>query len=697
MKNLNKTIFSMTKKIVIWLFLVFNLGTARSPKDFYPLLRKLDELRESRGINFVVSLLKDTRVVLMNYLGGNVIKIKGVRTTKDGIPTILGDLIPIIRNSPHPDILRVVTTVLSCTRALSLGKGLDLESIISPAKQEPCDISEFMSDFWRELGYRYQGRVPRSLMWRNCHLSTKVGPNSKNDNALWTSLSDLYSLPRDLEDDIRLIGGKKMCDRIDTLFYGGVFFRKLIRLIIPFERFGKIRKLSAIKDKELKVRTIAIGDYWSQTALIPLHKYLFNVLKKIPQDCTFGQDKGPLKIGTQGYYCSADLTAATDRFPISTISQVLAGILPDEYVSAWQRIMVAHPFDVKIGKEVKQVRYAVGNPMGFYSSWASFAVAHHYVVYYCCRKLGKDWKTLPYILLGDDVVIGDQAVASLYKEVMQGLGVELSKPKTYESTHLFEFAKRIFYKGVEISPFPISGLKEVERKYYLLTQFFIEAEGKGWVSHCGVPVMVATYLEHVCRLPSKFRNKLARASRVYESVQRIVRGAENAGELLQTAFGELGYQFKLSNFVALNVLENIAVDLYATNNPMSSWKENIESGKFTLFQVEFALLGKSLDVAPNMLPRYHEYIKSLPVCDVVSVLNDAAMDVAKENLARSQTTGKWPLLLKASAYPVSKDVLIHRSSFLISRTVSKIAKLLKDRAEILGFYPPEELLRETPG
>lgn len=29
--------------------------------------------------------------------------------------------------------------------------------------------------------------------------------------------------------------------------------------------------------------------------------------------------------------------------------------------------------------------------MGAYSSWASFALAHHYVVYYCCRELGKDW------------------------------------------------------------------------------------------------------------------------------------------------------------------------------------------------------------------------------------------------------------------------------------------------------------------
>jgi hypothetical protein len=32
-----------------------------------------------------------------------------------------------------------------------------------------------------------------------------------------------------------------------------------------------IRKLTGIEDKEGKTRVIAIGDYWSQTALKPLH------------------------------------------------------------------------------------------------------------------------------------------------------------------------------------------------------------------------------------------------------------------------------------------------------------------------------------------------------------------------------------------------------------------------------------------
>jgi len=698
MKRLNINLFTITLKVVIWLYLVFNLDKAKSPQLFEPLLLKLEHLRKSRGIHFVVSMLKDTRVVLYNYLSGSPKRIKGVKSTKDGIPTILGDLIPIIRGGGCPEILRILTTVLSCTRALSLGKEIDLAPIISPAKQKPNDISEYVSSFWKELGYRNTGNAPRALRWRNCHLTTKVGPNSVNDNALYNALRDLQSLPGELECDIRTIGGSTLSSRLDILYYGTVMFRFIQRIIPMDYTKGCVRKISGIKDKELKVRAIAIGDYWSQTALIPLHKYLFKVLKKIPQDCTFGQSQGPSKIADRTFFYSADLTAATDRFPIKTISAVLRGVLPDYYMNAWERIMVGYPFDVKVGKEIQKINYAVGNPMGFYSSWGSFTLAHHYVVYYCCRKLHKSWKHLPYVILGDDIVICDPEVAKLYTEVMVGQGVELSLPKTYSSEHFYEFAKRLFYKGVEISPFPISGLQEVSSKYYLLTQFFIEAERKGWISPCGVPTMVALYLEHVMSLPSKFRKKLTKASRVYESVQRIVRGAENAGELLEVAFGELGYQFKLSNFVALNVLENIAVDLYATNNPLSNWFERINDDKITIYRLEYALLGLSLDISPEYSARFNEFIKALPTTDVVSQLNDAARDAAKEARAFSMSPGgKWPLLLKASAFPINGDILVHRSSYMISRTVSKIAKMLIDRAEILNFYPPEELLRTTPG
>jgi hypothetical protein len=90
-----------------------------------------------------------------------------------------------------------------------------------------------------------------------------------------------------------------------------------------------------------------------------------------------------------------------------------------------------------------------------------------------------DWKTCPYVLLGDDIVICNDAVASIYKEVLSILGVEYSIPKTYISSSFFEFAKRLFHNDIEISPFPISALSEASRKYYILVSLFEELRGRG--------------------------------------------------------------------------------------------------------------------------------------------------------------------------------------------------------------------------
>lgn len=76
-------------------------------------------------------------------------------------------------------------------------------------------------------------------------------------------------------------------------------------------------------------------------------------------------------------------------------------------------------------------------------------------------------------------MICDKEVAEMYKELIQKLGVDYSPSKTYESDYFFEFAKRLYFKGVEISPFPVSGLSEVVNKYYLFIDFLSQLESKG--------------------------------------------------------------------------------------------------------------------------------------------------------------------------------------------------------------------------
>lgn len=101
------------------------------------------------------------------------------------------------------------------------------------------------------------------------------------------------------------------------------------------------------------------------------------------------------------------------------------------------------------------------------------------MVYYCAKKCKLDWKTAPYVLLGDDIVIAHRDLALKYMEIIDALGVDISQQKTHVSVDTYEFAKRWIHKGEEISPFPLGGWKEVCSKYHLMVNFLQSLLNKG--------------------------------------------------------------------------------------------------------------------------------------------------------------------------------------------------------------------------
>lgn len=138
-------------------------------------------------------------------------------------------------------------------------------------------------------------------------------------------------MPTRLRENLQILGGVKL----KSIFEAWDGHRELWESIVGTTAPGRIRKLTAFADREGKTRVVALGDYFSQTVLRPLHDYLFGVLRKIPQDCTFDQARfKDLLSGNPGIYYSVDLKAATDRFPIKVIARVLAGHLPPSYVDA---------------------------------------------------------------------------------------------------------------------------------------------------------------------------------------------------------------------------------------------------------------------------------------------------------------------------------------------------------------------------
>jgi hypothetical protein len=80
---------------------------------------------------------------------------------------------------------------------------------------------------------------------------------------------------------------------------------------------------------------------------------------------TFDQDKvKDLLQHTSSSYYSLDLTAATDRFPVSLQVAVLSQFIGKEKAEAWERIMTLE-LNTPTGQTIS---YEVGQPMGAYSS-----------------------------------------------------------------------------------------------------------------------------------------------------------------------------------------------------------------------------------------------------------------------------------------------------------------------------------------
>lgn len=170
--------------------------------------------------------------------------------------------------------------------------------------------------------------------------------------------------------------------------------------------------------------------------------------------------------------------------------------------------------------------------MGAYSSWAAFALCHHLVVYIAAKRAGIARFT-NYMLLGDDIVIAHDLVAQEYIKILERLDCPISLAKTHKSRDLFEFAKKIVFQGQEISPFPVSGLQEVVKKYYLLYEFLTEQGNRGFptLKLYGNPGPVAELLR-ILKTPSRLIDAILRRTEAWTYLPRKGHGTwiEQGGE-----------------------------------------------------------------------------------------------------------------------------------------------------------------------
>jgi len=291
--------------------------------------------------------------------------------------------------------------------------------------------------------------------WEGCHLTTKAGPNAQ---ALVGSIEDAALLTEEQISNLRILGGDALIRSIET--------SKLLSPLTWLEYFGltpkgRSAKLSLVRDKEAKTRIVAILDYWTQSGLKPLHDAEMRFLRGLKPDMTFNQGGFRSTLTGPGPFHSLDLTAATDRFPVEIQEAVLGTLLGREDVAAaWRQLICDRDYTISWGNRRDTVRYACGQPMGAYSSWSTFSICHHVVVRAAAVRAGLSPTFAAYALLGDDIVIANNAVALEYRTIMDQLGVALSVAKTHVSQDTYEFAKRWIHRGTEVTGAPLGSLFE---------------------------------------------------------------------------------------------------------------------------------------------------------------------------------------------------------------------------------------------
>jgi hypothetical protein len=99
----------------------------------------------------------------------------------------------------------------------------------------------------------------------------------------------------------------------------------------------------------------------------------------------------------------------------------------------------ACPFFRKWSHRHQPIEFRTGQPLGYYSSWPLFALSHHVVVWAAADLVYPGKKFTRYAILGDDIVIADERVASEYKAMLAKLGVEVSTSKSITS-HILRVA-----------------------------------------------------------------------------------------------------------------------------------------------------------------------------------------------------------------------------------------------------------------
>jgi len=417
----------------------------------------------NRGKKETTRLFKQLHYVAIRIATGEEFKpVPFRKVTKAGYPLLLKPLIPLLQGNTWEK--RMGLTLSGIYTLSVLAPNMDTSTITTPGLSVP---ESFMTKF-RDFVSSNVERQEIPLGVPDFTFGARSGPNGPSVATAHFDGQALKSKPELLKAVREMMSITESPLRLSL---EGIIHN------LPAEPKYSVGRLAFLPEKGGKTRIIAILDFWTQQALKPIHHQLLKLLSSIEMDNTMDQDKGfkrALNLSKGKPVYSFDLSSATDRFPIELQLVVMTQLYGQKVSDLWKTLM-NRGFNVK-GTD-STITWARGQPLGAYSSWVVFALTHHLVVQWCAYDTGQ--RPDQYALLGDDVIIWNKKVAERYRSLLEELDIPVSFEKSIMSTggnSTGEFTKRIFTKGVEISPLPLtallqglSTLLEVPHLYELLS------------------------------------------------------------------------------------------------------------------------------------------------------------------------------------------------------------------------------------
>nr|AZJ25096.1 RNA-dependent RNA polymerase [Rhizophagus diaphanum mitovirus 3] len=392
---------------------------------------------------------------------------------------------------PQADLLafdRIVFAILSFDRIVSMASEPNFDTITAPSGFKYPEGGSFFdklptsleslgitpTTFWAEV--RRQAKLQRHVI---------MSTGGVNGPASWTAHTDAKAIMGNtalyknfkymaqslgmnwlLQDLVSCVSLPSYDSLNDSMIHTGRLHH--------FEEWGG------------KVRVVAIVDYWTQILMSPLHNAIFHFLSKIPADGTFDQDAAIARVAAftrdpNAEVYSYDLTAATDRLPISVQVEILSFLTTRQFANAWANLLVGRSYFHAPSN--KSYEYAVGQPMGSKSSWAMLALTHHVIVRQAARSVSETpYET--YALLGDDITLTGSLIAQAYLKIMSLLDVTINLSKSIvhygDAKPAAEFCKRIFIEGHELTAIPVKLIAKTIMNGRLLPQLQNELFRRGF-------------------------------------------------------------------------------------------------------------------------------------------------------------------------------------------------------------------------